>query len=80
MSEVTNFMHISFFAGEASWFATREEKVTSRNQISTFGSAKRAANLFLNMADVARKVCMTVGENCVGNNDRAQQISRIFRE
>ena len=80
MSEVTNFTYVPSFDGNASSLATYEEKVISRTQTAYTDPAKRAANLLLHMADTARKVFMTVGKDCVGNNDGAQQISRIFRE
>ena len=42
-------------------------------------AATDAHYLLLHMADVARKVCPTVGEDVVGNIDGAEQISNILR-
>ena len=39
-----------------------------------------AAHSHLHMSDVARKVCLSVGRNVIGNLDEAEQISRIQRE
>ena len=44
------------------------------------GHQKRAANLLLNMPDVARKVCMSVGKDVIGNVAGAAHILRILRE
>ena len=60
MSGVTNFTHAPSFDGEASSSANNEQVAPPRNRISTLGPATRSASLLLNMADVARKVCMTV--------------------
>ena len=80
MPEVTNFAHVPSFDVKASSSPNYEAKSISRNKISTCCPAKRAANLLLQKADVAHKVCMAVGKDCIGNNDGAQQISRILRE
>ena len=57
------------FGGEASFFATNDEKVISRNQISTIGPSRRAAHLLLHC-----------GKDLIANQDGAQQILRILRE
>ena len=38
------------------------------------GPEKKAAHLPLNMSDVARKVCFSVGRDIIGNLDGAEQI------
>ena len=40
---------------------------------------KKAAHLLLHMADVARKVCLTVGKDVIGNQDGVGQILCILR-
>ena len=40
----------------------------------------RAVNLLFRMSGFAAKACATVGEDVVGNNDGARQISGILRE
>ena len=64
-SEVSIFTHVPPFDGRALSFANYEGKVIPRSRISTLDPAKRAAHLFLNMADVACEVSMTGGEDCV---------------
>ena len=56
-----------------------EEKVSLRNQIATLGPQGRAANLFLHMSDIARKVCMSAEKDSVGNMVGVALILRIFR-
>ena len=73
-------MQVPMSDGSASSFANYEEKVTSWGQISSLGPRKRAANLLLNMSDVARKVCMSVGKDDVGNAGGVAQILKILRE
>ena len=41
---------------------------------------KKAAHLLLHMSDVARKVCLSVGRDVIGNLDGAEQILKILRE
>ena len=40
---------------------------------------KKAAHLLLHMSDVARKVCLSVGRDVIGNLDGAEQILKILR-
>ena len=49
-----------------------------RRQISPMVPQKRAANLPLRMADIARKVCMSAGKDSVGNVDGVAQTLRIL--
>ena len=56
-----------------------DEKVSLRNQRVTLDSQKRAVNLFLHFADIARKVCMSAGKDSVGNAGGVALIVRIFR-
>ena len=44
------------------------------------GPRKKAINLLLHMSDVARKVCMAVGRDVVGNIGGAARISGNPRE
>ena len=77
---VSNITPAGTFGGAASLFANYEEKVALWGQISTLGPRKRAANLLLNMSDVARKVCMSVGKGAVGNAGEVAQILKICRD
>ena len=72
-------MLVPTFDGHASSFANYEENVISRNQISTLDPQKRAANLLLHVSDIARKVCVPVGKDSVGNADGVALILRISR-
>ena len=49
-------------------------------RISTLERQKRYAILLSHMTDIARKVCLTVGNNHIGNTGGAGHISRIHRE
>ena len=90
MSDVANFMSdvgrcqcrtsLPTFGGKASPLPNYKEKVILRNQISTLGPQKRAANLLLRATDIARKICMAAGRDYIGINDGAQQIMKILRE
>ena len=80
MSQVANVMHVPVFEEHASSSANYEEIATLRNQISTMDPQKRAANLLLRMADVARKVCVTAGKDVIGNVEGVAQILRELRE
>ena len=51
-----------------------------RKRISAMGPAKKAAHLLLHMSDVARKVCLSVGKDVIGNLDGAEQILQIPRD
>ena len=63
MTNKTNYPQLPSFGGEASSFANYGEQVISRNQIPTIEPSKRAADLLLHMADIARKARMTVGKD-----------------
>ena len=90
MSDVANFMSgvgrcqcrtsLPTFGGKASPLPNYKEKVILRNQISTLGPQKRAANLLLRATDIERKICMAAGRDYIGINDGAQQIMKILRE
>ena len=54
--------------------------MTLGSQISSLGLQMRAASLLLHMLDVFRKVCMTVGEDVIGNLHGVARILRILRE
>ena len=47
--------------------------------ISPLEPAEKASHLSLHMADVARKVCLAVGRDVVGNIDGVEQILNILR-
>ena len=79
MAEVTR-AEAPKFDGRAGCFANYEEKVILRKRISTVGPEKNAAHLLLQMADVARKVCLSVGQDVIDNLDGAEQILKISRE
>ena len=72
-------MHLPAFDGHASWYASYDEQVILRGQIATVDPPKRAANLLLHMSDIARRVCMSVGNDSIGNVDGVALILRIFR-
>ena len=74
MPEVTNLTHVPSVDGNAPSFANHKEKMIFRNQISIAKPQKRAADLLLHMADIARKVRMTIRRDQIGHNDGAQQI------
>ena len=78
MSDVTSVMHAPGFDGDASSCANYEEKATLRNQISTLGPQGSAADLLLHMTDIARKVCMSVGMDGIGNVDGVAHFLRAF--
>ena len=79
MTEVANLMPVPPLGGRAISPANYEEKVIPRHQISTLEPGKRAAILSLLLADIARKVCVTVGKDQIGRKEGEQQISRILR-
>ena len=66
-------MHVPTFDGQRSSFLNYEEKVLISENISPMGPAKKASHLFLHMADFARKVCLTIGKDVVGNIDGVGQ-------
>ena len=53
MSKVANVLYAPVFDGHASSVANYEEEVALWNQIPTMYPQKRAANLLLQMTDVA---------------------------
>ena len=67
-TEVTNFTHVRPFGGKSFSFANYEAKVILWNQIPTLGPQGRAATLLLQMTDIARMICMTVGRDHIGEN------------
>ena len=80
MSKVANFTQVLSPDGKAPSLPIFEEVEMPQGRIPTLGPRKRAANSLLRITDIAREVCMTVGEDHSGGNDVAQQISRILRE
>ena len=80
MSGVTTLTHVPSFGGQASSAANYEEQVALRNRIRPSDPRRRAADLFLHVSDVARKVCATAGKDAIDNNDGVQRILRILRE
>ena len=68
------------FDGNASSSVIYEENATLRNQISALGPQGRVASRLLHMTDFARKVCMSVGKDDIGNAGGMAHISRILRE
>ena len=72
-------MHVPAFDGQRSSFLNYEEKVLLRENITPLEPAKKASHLLLRTVDVARKVCLTVGKDVVGNNDGVEQILNISR-
>ena len=72
-------MHVPTFDGQRSSFLNYEAKVTLWKNISPLEPAKKASHLLSHMADVARKVCLTIGKDVVGNVDGAEQILSILR-
>ena len=79
MTEVAH-TEVPKFDGRARPFANYEEKVTLRKRTPALGPEKKAAHLLLHMSDVARKVCLPVGRDVIGNLDGAEQILKIPRE
>ena len=73
-------MHVPTFDGRAYLFANYDEKAASRNQIPTLGPRKRATNLLLHMTGNARKVCISVGKDVIGDAGGVAHIPRILRE
>ena len=79
MTTLTSYPQVPSFGGKASSFASNEGEVISRNQISTIEPSRRAANLFLDMIDIARKGCAAVGKDHIARSDGAHQVLRIPR-
>ena len=52
--------------GPAGSFANYEETLTLRKCNSAMDPAKKAARLLLHMLDVARKVCLSIGRDVIG--------------
>ena len=72
-------VQVPSFDGQRNSFLNYEEKVLLRQDISPSDPGKKAAHLLLHMADVARKVCLTVGKDVIGNQDGVAQILNILR-
>ena len=68
------------YDGQRSSFLNYEEKVLLWNQITPLEPSKRGPHLLLHMADVARKVCTTVGKDVIANNDGVMHILNISRD
>ena len=68
------------FDGQRSSSLNYEEKVLIWKNISPLEPDKQASHLLLHMADVARKVRLTLGKDAVGNLDGAEQILNISRD
>ena len=71
-------MHAPAFDGQRSSFLNYEEEVLTWTNISPLEPDKKASHLLLRMADVARKVRLTIGKDVVGNLDGVAQISRTI--
>ena len=67
------------FGGRPTSFANYDEKVHLWKRVSTMDPEKGAAHLLLHTSDVPRKVCLSVGEDVVGNLDGVGQILKIWR-
>ena len=67
------------FDGKRSSFLNYEEKVLIRKNISPLLPEQKASHMLLHMADVARKVCLAVGKDVVGNAEGVEQILNILR-
>ena len=72
-------MHVPTFDGQRSSFLTYEEEVLIWKNISPLELGKKASHLLLHIADVARKVCLTIGKDVIGNLDGVEQILNILR-
>ena len=67
------------FDGKRNSFPNYEEKVSIWRNISPLPPDQKASHLLLHMSDVARKVCLTVGKDVIGNMDGVESILRILR-
>ena len=67
------------FDGKRSSYLNYEEKVLIWKNISPLQADQKAPHLLLHMNDVARKVCLTVGKDAIGNLDGAEKILKILR-
>ena len=67
------------FDGKRNSFLNYEEKVLIWRNISPLPPDQKASHLLLHMSDVARKVCLTVGKDVVGNMDGVEAILKILR-
>ena len=72
-------MNAPAFDGRARPFANYEGKAALRSQVSATDPQKRAANLLIHMSGVARKVCMTVGGDVIGDIGSAEHTHCISR-
>ena len=62
------------FDGKKSSLLNYEEKVLTWRNISPVPPDQKASHLLLHMSDVARKVCLTIGKDVVGNVDGVEAI------
>ena len=67
------------FDGKRNSFLNYEEKVLIWRNISPLPPEQKASHLLLHMNDVARKVCLSVGKDVVGNLDGVEAILEILR-
>ena len=67
------------FDGKRSSYLTYEEKVLIWKNISPLPADQKASHLLLHMNDVARKVCLTVGKDVIGNLAGVGPILKILR-
>ena len=67
------------FDGKRDSFLNYEEKVLIWRNISPLPPEQKASHLLLHMSDVARKVCLSVGKDVVGNLDGVEAILKILR-
>ena len=70
-------MHVLTFEGRAFPYANYEEKDALRTQIATVDPPKRAASPLLHTAEIARRVCMSIGKDVSGNVAGVKQILRV---
>ena len=67
------------FDGKRSSFLNYEEKELIWQNISPLPPDQKASRLLPHMSDVARKVCLTIGKDVVGNVDGVEAILKIRR-
>ena len=67
------------FDGKRESFLDYEEKVSIWRNISPLPPEQKASHLLLHMSDAARKVCMSIGKDVVGNLDGVECILKILR-
>ena len=79
MAEVTHAEAPKFY-GSGGSFANYENKALLWKRASAMEQGRKGAHLLLQMSDVARKVCLSMGRDVIDNLDGAKQILRILRE